>query len=291
MRVPCVWILAGVAALAASEAVAKSARWRIDFECQTLDRVLVPKVLDTAHQSWYCTYTITNNTGMDRTLALGFFVETDVRTGPPEHRRSERRNDVVDPAAQRLVEARAERRYLDSVQVQGRLRNAERKEGIAVFGPLSAEADVVTLYVTGLSSAVEESRLGEEYQKMIRSGTDVFLVERGKAGGYAFLPLPRRIGRAAYQAMAKDKEGKVPVLRRVTEYDGEVFYALDDQERLTQGLAPVLTATEPRRYLERVVLRRRYSRCGDEMQPQLDVYHLDSEDWILVLDPLPPAAP
>ena len=272
------WVACLVAGLV-WEAVAQGQAWMVDLEIQVLDRVLVPRALGASEPQWYGLYAITNGTGMDRDLALSLFVETDVAQGAPERRRRERRFDIVDPTIQKTVEARTGRDpktpFLDAVQVQGRLRAGERKEAIAVFGPLSVEADVVTLYVVGLSPALEKARLGIEYEKMIRAGKEVCAVVRGKAGGYTIEPLARPIDAVLYKRLSS--EGKVPLLRSVTEQEGEAFYALDDGR---------ITATERRAYLERTVLRFRYRRRADERQPQLDVYQLESKDTLIAIEPL-----
>ncbi len=262
-------------------AFAKASRWLADFDCQVLDRVLIPKAVGSAERHWYCVYGVTNRTGMDRDLALGLFVEV---SGPGQERLQ--RRDTIDPEVQKTVEARTGRRYLDTVQVQGRLRVDERKDAIAVFGPLPREADAICLYVVGLSSVVEETRLGAEYDQKFRSGQEVWLITRGAAGGTTLSPLAQRIELADYQRIAEAKESdkearKKPYLwKTVLDGEGSVYYLLDDEH---------LTATEERRYLERMVLRRRYSRRGDEIQPQLDTYKLDGEDWILAVEPLPKA--
>ena len=273
------WIATGFLALGAV-AHARSARWLVDFASGDLDRILLPKVVGTARPQWYCSFSLTNNSGMDRDLALSLYLETDVAKGRDERRVLERRSGIVDPSVQRAVEARTGKAFADLVQAQGRLRASERKEVLAVFGPLSAEADVVTLYVSGLSPAVEESRLGADYDKMIRSGKDVRIVVRNPAGGYALKPLARRVSKDEYKRLSS--EGKARLWRTVTEAEGEVCCVLDDE---------CLASTSPQRYLERMVLRRRYSRRGDEIQPQLDLYRFDGEDWIVAVEPLAPSSP
>lgn len=272
----CAWIASGLLALAGA-ALAGGGHWLVDFKAGDLDRILIPRAVGTARPQWYCSFSLTNNTGMDRDLALSLFLETDVSKGRGEGRVPERRSGVVDPIVQRAVEARTGRAYSDLVQVQGRLRASERKEALVVFGPLSAAADVATLYVSGLSPAVEAVRLGADYEKMIRGAKDVRLVVRSPGGGYELQPLARRVSKDEYKRLAS--EGKTRLWRTVTEADGEVCLVLDHER---------LAAAEPRRYLERMVLRRRYSRRGDEIQPQLDLYRFDGEDWIVAVEPLAP---
>lgn len=274
---PLMMLKRGAAALLACAVVAlplvafaKASRWLADFDCQILDRVLIPKAVGSSDRRWYCVYGVTNRTGMDRDLALGLFVEV---TGP-RHERLQIR-DIIDPEVQKTVEARTGHRYLDSVQVQGRLRVDERKDAIAVFGPLPRETDTICLYVVGLSSVVEETRLGAEYDQKFRAGQEVWLLTRGAAGATTLSPLARRIDLAEFQRRVAAKETRV--WKTVLDGEGPVYYLLDDER---------LTATEPRHYLERMVLRRRYSRRGDEIQPQLDTYKLDGEDWILAIEPL-----
>lgn len=264
-------------ALAAPSAPAAGTAWLMGFECRVLDRVFLPEPTGPGRRVWYCTYRLQNGTGMDRDLALGIYVETDA-SGLPG-RRPERRADVVHPTAQRAVEAHEGRRdpYLDAVQIQGRIRRDASKEGIAVFGELSPETDVVVLYVVGLSSADRVSRLGADYERMIRAGTEVCLFERGRVGGYDLKPLARRIDKTDYQRLSA--QGGASLLRRVTEFEGEHFLALDH---------PMLTDADPHEYVERRILRRRYSRGGDEFQPHLDTYKLDGEDLLLALTPVLP---
>jgi hypothetical protein len=273
-RVASPWVGAILVSLVAAlplAALAKASRWLVDFDCQVLDRVLIPKAAGSAERRWYCVYGITNRTGMDRDLSLGLFVEVS----GPRHERLQLL-DAIDPEVQKNVEARTGRRYLDTVQVQGRLRVDERKDAIAVFGPLPRESDAICLYVVGLSSVVlEEKRLGSEYDQKLRSGQEVWLLTRGAAGATTLTPLARRIDLAEYQRCIAAKDPRV--WKTVLDGEGPVHYLLDDER---------LTATEERRYLERRVLRRRYSRRGDEIQPQLDTYRLDGEDWILAIEPL-----
>ncbi len=187
-------LLVGLVVVVPWVAMAKSSRWLADFDCQVLDRVLIPKAVGSAERHWYCVYGITNRTGMDRDLALGLFVEVS----GSRHERLQLR-DVIDPEVQKTVEARTGHRYLDSVQVQGRLRVDEHKDAIAVFGPLPRETDTLNLYVVGLSSVVEETRLGSEYDQKTRSGQEVWLLTRGAAGATTLSPLARRIDLAEYQ--------------------------------------------------------------------------------------------
>ena len=282
MHKPSAVLVAVLMAAVAFEVGAKAQRWSLDFQSQTLDRLLIPQAIGRPQSRWYATYVLTNNTGADRDVAFSLFVETDVAAGRPGARVVERHSDAIDPLVQQAVEARTGRRYLDSVQVQGRLRAAEKKEALAVFGPLSPEADRVTLYAVGLSSAVEESRLGADYERMIRGGREVWAVVRGKTGAYDLKPVARRISPVEYAKLVADEKAKVQLWRTVNEADGEACYVLDDER---------LTAAEPRRYLERLVLRRRYARSGDEVQPQLDQYRFQGEDWILAIEPLAPAVP
>ena len=270
------WIATGLLALAGA-AQARGGHWLVDFKPGDLDRVLLPQVVGKARRQWYCTFSLTNNTGMDRDLALNLFLETDVTQGRGERKVPERHAGVVDPIVQRAVEARTGKTFLDLVQVQGRLRASERKEALVVFGPVSGEADVATIYVGGLSPAEEAVRLGADYEKMIRSGKDVRLVVRAPGGGSELQPLARRVSKDEYKRLAAG--GNVRLWRTVTEAEGEVCLVLDHER---------LAAAEPRRYLERMVLRRRYSRRGDEIQPQLDVYRFDGEDWIVAVEPLAP---
>lgn len=252
---------------------AKASRWLADFDCQVLDRVLIPKAVGSAERRWYCVYGVTNRTGMDRDLSLGLFVEVS----GSRHERLQLR-DAIDPEVQKNVEARTGRRYLDAVQVQGRLRADERKDAIAVFGPLPRETDSIRLYVVGLSSVTEETRLGSEYDQKLRSGQEVWMLTRAAAGATTLTPLAPRIDLAEYQRHIAAKDPRV--WKTVLDGEGAAYYLLDDER---------LTATDPRRYLERRVLRRRYSRRGDEIQPHLDTYKLDGEDWILAIEPLPKA--
>ena len=263
--------------------------WKVDFEVRALDRVLVPRGAAQSRTGWYCVYRLDNRTGSDRDLALRLFVETDVSHGPPDARRAERHCDAVDPSVQRVVEARMgidpRQPLLDAIQVQGRIRDGEQREAIAVFWEVSSETDVIDLYVIGLTAAADQSevgkdgrrrgRLGEDFQKMFRAGTKICSVQRSPAGEYAFRPLARRITLPEYKQM--DGAGK-SLCRSVNEAEGEVLYALDD---------PILVDTEPKHYLEHSVLRLRYRRFGDERKPQLDTYRLELRESFLGIEPLP----
>jgi hypothetical protein len=131
--------------------------------------------------------------------------------------------------------------------------------------------------VIGLSSADRVSRLGADYERMIRAGAEVCLFERGRSGSYDLTPLARRIDKTDYQRLSE--QGGASLLRRVTEFEGEHFLSLDH---------PMLTDAEPHEYVERRILRRRYSRSGDEFQPQLDTFKFDGEDLLVALTPVLP---
>ncbi|GEM_PF-5187822 len=265
--------------LAVVEAPAGPRDWQVDFEVRALDRVLVPRGAAQARPSWYCAYRLTNRSGSDRDLALRLFVETDVSRGVPGRRKAERHSDAVDPAVQRVVEGNLgtdpRQPLLDAIRMQGRIRDGEQKDGIAVFGEVSAEADIVDLYVVGLSAAVHKSRLGEDYQKMIRAGTSVHVVQRDPTGEYSFLPLARRVSALEFKDL--QIAGK-PTTRMVTEAQGEILCILDH---------PILTDVEQKRFLERTVLHLRYRRSGDERRPQLDVYRADGQETFLAIEAIP----
>lgn len=266
----------------AGPAAAKALRWLVGFHCDTLERVQLARASGRTETRWYCTFSISNRTGMDRDLAPGLFVEAQGKHGEPV-----RLWGGLDPEVQGSVEARQGRRLLDTVQVQGRLRVDERKDAIAVFGTLPAHTDRVTLYVAGLSSALEARRTGIDYAQILRSGREVWEVSRGAAGGYDLKPIARRIPLGEYQRRSKSGEA-ARLWKTVREGEegegekGEVCYLLDD---------PRLNDPEPRAYLERTVLRRWYGRRGDEIQPQLDTYRFEGEDWFLAIEPLNDAKP
>ncbi len=281
MGPPMKHLLAVLLLLAALPAPAGPRDWQVDLDIRAMDRVLVPRGAAQDKAVWYCVYRLTNRTGSDRDLALRLFAQTDVTHGAPARRKSELHADAVDPAVQRIVEGRLgvdpRQPLLDAVRMQGRVREGEQKDGIAVFGEISAEADVIDVFVVGLSAAGEQSRIGKDYQDLIKSGTPVYTVQRAAAGEYSFFPLARRITPLEFKDMTA--AGKITSLHQtVSEAEGKVLYALDDAR---------LTETAPKRYLERMVLRLRYRRAGDERKPQLDVYRAEGREAFLAVEPLP----
>lgn len=265
-------VLATAALLAAAvlvDASARPGRWTLDFACEAFDRVLIPQPVGPSERHWYCLYSVSNPSGMDRELTLRLMVQAETSAG-----RCLEHWDVADPTVQKAVQAHRGRNYLDAVQMQGRLRVDERKDGIAVFGPLSPETDRIRLHVLGLSAPVILERKPADFERLGREGREVLLLTRGPDGACSLVSPFRHLDGVAYDRLSPDEKAKA---WPGPDAGGSPSWRMLDTARLPGDAAA--------HYQERQALRRTYARRGDEVRAQLDVYRLESEDWVLVAEP------
>jgi len=124
--------------------------WTLDFKHTGLHYVNVG-----GQAVAYTTYTVTNNTGADRTFRPIFRVETE--TGKLTYA-------IAAPTIAPAIREKHGQKLLDVDQITGTIKDGETKLGLAVFFKLDPAADHVKVYIAGITDTFryqdEDNRKG-----------------------------------------------------------------------------------------------------------------------------------
>jgi hypothetical protein len=129
----------------------KGEKWTLDFTFERPELIVVTEVGGQKQVYWYMVYTVTNNTGAERTFAPVFTMYTN--TG--EIRRSGLYPGVFDA----IKKTRKVRFLEDAAQVVKKdllVGPENAKTGVAIFAPIDAKTTKFTIFAEGLSGELIE---------------------------------------------------------------------------------------------------------------------------------------
>lgn len=127
-----------------------SRRWYLKFTYEKPEYIRLQDSTGVTKTYWYMLYAVTNNMDRDLNISVELRVETD------DNRTY---YNSLYPAIEKLVEAKKNQKFHNVLEMkgeefEGKIAAGETKLGIALFGNLDEEMDVMNVHVSGLVDVV-----------------------------------------------------------------------------------------------------------------------------------------
>ncbi len=195
--------------LAASASAQETQRWRLDFEADKPQSITIENAQGHSDSYWYLTYKVTNGSGAERPLSLGFQLITDLKDPKKLDQPLIYRAQTV-AKVEKAIERRLGKDLVGIGELAGAtIGDGDTVEGIVVFGKVDPNVDDFKVEVRGLVDPLsrEGSRAFVERKVMWihyeRKGDEFFV---------SLDPLKRR--KVEWKVLARDE------VRLPKKYDG-----------------------------------------------------------------------
>jgi hypothetical protein len=129
--------------------------WQLDVSNTKLSQISVPLASGERRMHWFFLFRVENHTGADRPLNILVKGEDD---------EMQRINEGIYPDAEAAVEKKIGGTRLSLAERPTTIKDGEGLDFVAMLGPVHPEADLVSIYITGLTEPVVREK-GKEYHE------------------------------------------------------------------------------------------------------------------------------
>lgn len=136
-----------------------SSRWKLDFSFQKPCSIILPEAGGKARTVWTMLYQVSNQTGEEQNLSI--FIKATTDSGKAYW-------DLPDFQVEKAVKAKLKKKELfNAVSICGAMPDGEMREGIAIFGDVDRNMDILTVHVSGLMDVIVRERGKTYFEKKI----------------------------------------------------------------------------------------------------------------------------